>query len=224
MLSRSLKGPSCAHLFGFDPFGRDLLLSTLAACGKSSLFAGVVTLISVTVGCLLGAFLSLSRGSIQFLAKRVLEGFLAFPSLLFALALASLRGPGWGTLFISLLIGVLPSWIRLVSIQLEETLGEDYVLISQSMGASHMTVFRNHLIPTLRALIRVKAPLLFSHALMAEATLSFLGIGAPIGAETWGSLLAQGKDYLIEAPHIALASGLPLILTLLSLQKLAESW
>jgi peptide/nickel transport system permease protein len=76
----------------------------------------------------------------------------------------------------------------------------------------------HHLAPALLSLCAVKAPSLFAHALIAEASLSFIGIGAPTGQTTWGTLLAQGKDYLLEAPHITLAAGIPLILTTVSLQ------
>jgi peptide/nickel transport system permease protein len=104
-----------------------------------------------------------------------------------------------------------------------EILTEEYVLAARSLGAAPSAIARRHLLPALLPLALLKAPVVFAHALMAEATLSFIGVGAPIGRETWGLLLAQGKDYLIESPHIALASDLPLALTVFGLQMITSA-
>jgi len=222
-LPQTLGAPDFNHWFGFDAFGRDLGVTVLRASSRSLIFALMSVAISLALAIGLGSGLALIGTRAQFFFARVLDGFLAFPSLLFALALASIRGPGWDTLLIALLLGILPPFVRLVFARARELLVEDYVVAAIGMGAGKLTIIRNHLMPSLVSICRIKAPLLFAHALLAEATLSFLGIGAPMGNDTWGSLLAQSKDYLIEAPHIALVAGIPLVLTLLSLQKISES-
>ncbi|MCM2276600.1 MAG: ABC transporter permease subunit [Oligoflexia bacterium] len=218
-LPLALAKPSLAHPFGFDAFGRDLLETVLRASLLSSGFAAGSVLVSLVVAILAGAGTALAPAPARFVLLRALEALLAFPSLLFALGWAALRGPGWGTLVFSLLIGTLPSLTRLVFARTRELLAEDYVLAARSYGASTPLILRRHLAPALWSLCRVKLPNLFVYALMAEATLSFLGIGAPLGRDSWGSLLAQGKDYLFESPHIALSTGIPLVLTVLSLQN-----
>ncbi len=207
---------------GHDAFGRELAGLVLQSSASSAAFAAAATFVSCVIGISLGSGLALSPSRFQHLGLRALEFFLAFPSLLIALALAAIRGPGWDTLSIALLIGVLPSFTRLIYLRSKELLAEDYVQAAKSLGARSPRIIRKHLMPHLVRLCSIKVPQLFAGALLAEATLSFLGVGAPIGRDTWGTLLAQGKDYLLEAPHIAIGSGAPLLLTILALQLLSE--
>jgi peptide/nickel transport system permease protein len=222
-LSRSLASPSLGHWMGFDPFGKDLQLAVLRASLTSAIFASVCVLTSCVLGVLAGASIAMAPARPRFVLLRALDTLLAFPSLLLALAIAAIRGPGWGTLLASLLIGTVPPFIRLIYARSREVLSEPFIEAAESLGASPLHVLARHLLPMLRSVCAVKIPFLFAQALMAEATLSFLGVGAPIGAETWGSLLSAGKDYLFEAPHIAFAAGIPLTLTLLALQTLSEN-
>jgi peptide/nickel transport system permease protein len=223
-LERTLQGPSLGphswHPLGFDAFGRDLLIITLHASVFSAVFAAGATLAACVLGMGCGTLMAVAPAPLRYGLARALETLLAFPSLLFALAWAAVRGPGWDTLAVALLLGSVPTLARLVYVRTREIMTEDYIEAARSLGASRWRIALKHLVPGVASLCRVKLPNLFAAALMAEATLSFLGIGAPIGRNTWGSLLAQGKDYLIEAPHIAIASGLPLVLTSLSLQGL----
>lgn len=221
-LDRALLRPSPAHPFGFDAFGRDLVGTVLRASLTSALFSAGAVAFSTFAALLLGTAIGLAPPFFRLLGLRAVEALLAFPPLLFALAFAAVRGPSWTTLAFALLIGTLPGFTRLVEVRSRELLQEDYVLAARSLGASAWEIIWRHLLPSLHALTRVKIPNLFSHALLAEATLSFLGIGAPVGRDTWGSLLAQGKEYLFESPHIALGTGFPLVLTVLSLQLLTE--
>jgi peptide/nickel transport system permease protein len=221
-LPQVLVAPSLFHPLGFDAFGRDLLQASLRAAGSSAAFALGAVSLSLILG--LGSGLSLALGNNRLAAwgGALLNGLLAFPSLLLALALAAVRGPGWGTLLGSLAIGTLPAFARLILVRSRELTMEDYVLAAQAAGASPARIALKHLLPAQLSLCAIKIPNLFAQALMAEATLSFLGVGAPIGAETWGGLLAQGQDYLIEAPHLAIGVGIPLVLTVLCLQLLAQ--
>jgi ABC-type dipeptide/oligopeptide/nickel transport system permease subunit len=219
-LARSLGGSEWLHPLGFDAFGRDLLLTTLRASLVSSLLALAALAFSLTAGSAAGVAIAVAPKGARLAWLRALDGLLAFPPLLFALAWAAVRGPGWDTLSVSLALCVLPSLTRLVYVRARELLSEDYVAAAVGLGASPWHVARRHLLPGVLGLCRVKAPNLLAGALLAEATLSFLGIGAPIGRDSWGTLLAQSKDYLIEAPHLAVGAGLPLVLTVLSLQSL----
>ncbi len=221
-LSQALASPALTHPLGFDAFGRDLFQLSLHASATSALFALVATLIALTGGVLFGASGSLLPHALKQLARKSLDFLLGFPSLLFALGWAAIRGPGWSTLIFALLLGALPPVSRLLLLRCEELLQEEFVSAAQSVGASRFRILHTHLLPFLLSLCRLKAPNLFAHALIAEATLSFLGIGAPIGKDTWGSLLIQGKDYLLEAPHLVIGAGLPLLLTVLSLLIISE--
>lgn len=223
VLTRTLASPTWLHPFGFDAFGRDLLFTVLRASSASAGFAGLITLASLAIGIAAGGILSLQSERWRFAWLRGLDFFLAFPSLLFALAWAAIRGPGWDTLLGSLALGILPPFTRLMYVRSRELLSEDYLLAARSLGASPWEQARTHLFPALGSMAAIKAPGIFAQALLAEATLSFLGVGAPIGRDTWGALLAQGKDYLLEAPHLAFGVGIPLVLTVLALQSISET-
>jgi peptide/nickel transport system permease protein len=222
-LPLNLVTPSFAHPFGYDAFGRDVLQITARAGLNSMGFAAGVVAVSIVAAIFLASLIVAAPPRLKFIFLRLLEFLLAFPSLIVALSWAAIRGPGWSTLWFSLLIGTLPMLVRLIYARAQEVLVQDYIEASVSLGGSKTWVLARHVAPELFSLSLLKAPNLFAQALMAEATLSFLGLGAPIGHDTWGSLLAQGKDYLIEAPHLAVGVGIPLIFTILSLQKISES-
>jgi peptide/nickel transport system permease protein len=188
----------------------------------SAVFAAGATLVACVLGLAAGTGIAVSPSRVRFVLTRALETLLAFPSLLFALGWAAVRGPGWDTLAFSLLLGSVPGLTRLVQARAREILAEDYVEAARGLGASAGRIAAHHLAPGVAELCRVKAPALFATALLAEATLSFLGLGVPIGQDSWGSLLAQGKDYLIESPHLTVGAGIPIVLTVLGLQALAS--
>ena len=222
-LSHALQEGSATHWLGFDAFGRDLLATTLEASKLSSFIAVMTTLVCCILAFALGGFMAMASPGSRALFQRILEALLAFPSLLLALSWSAIRGPGWDTLVVSLALGILPSFSRLIFVRAREILSEDYIQAARALGAGPFRIFFIHLTPALSSLCAIKIPGLFAYALLAEATLSYLGVGAPIGHDTWGSLLAQGKDYLIEAPHLALGTGIPLVLTILSLQLITEA-
>lgn len=222
-LTRAFRAPDLAHPLGFDAFGRDLLFTLARASITSALFALIAVAATCVTGVFLGSLISLLTPAAKYWSLRALETFLAFPFLILALSFAALWGPGWDTLLLSLVIGMAPSYTRLIYARCQELLREPYIEAARSVGASRFGIMRLHFMPALLSITSVKFPNMFAEALLAEATLSFLGVGAPLGRDTWGSLLAQGRDYLIESPHIAGATGLPLVLTVLSLQIVSET-
>jgi peptide/nickel transport system permease protein len=223
-LTRCLVGPSSSHFFGFDAFGRDLFQVTARAGLNSLSFAAMVAAVSIVISVLFSGFIASAPETLKYFSLRVLDFSLAFPSILIAMGWAAIRGPGWTTLWFSLLLGSLPMLTRLLYARTQELLVQDFIEASYSMGAGKFWILSRHVLPSVFSTALIKAPMLFANILVAEATLSFLGLGAPIGKDTWGSLLAQAKDYLIEAPHLAIGIGLPLVFTILSLQRISDSF
>jgi peptide/nickel transport system permease protein len=221
-LERAYESPSLLMPLGADSFGRNLLWLVPKAALLSSGFAFFVTLFIVSFSVLLGGMSVLFSKRFRFLTERVLDFFLAFPSLLIALVLGVLLGPGPKTLSFALIFGLTPTFLRLMMLRASELIAEDYFTAARALGGRNFHLFRRHLLSGLLSLAWIKTPQLFARALLAEATLSFLGLGFSIGQESWGSLLAQGANALIEAPHIAFATGLPLVLTVLSLQQIGN--
>ena len=208
--------------FGADAFGRPLVTSILRGSIVSLGFAALSLGVSAGAAIFFGISTAFAPRLVQALFRQLLEFLIGIPGLILALALAAVNGPGWSTLLIALILGILPNTARLVQTRTRELLMEDYVLAARSLGATRTRIAIHHLGRGLLPILTAKLPSLFSHCLLAEATLSFLGVGAPLGTETWGSILAQGRDYLLEAPQIAILSGIPLILTLLAVQTLGD--
>jgi peptide/nickel transport system permease protein len=221
-LTQSLRAPSLTHIFGTDVFGRDLLQLTLNASKMSAFYALLITISTSILGLVFGGGLVLFPKRFLFYSERILDFFLAFPGILIALAIQSILGSGVTSLMIAIFAGLLPGLIRYISTKAKEVILEDYVQAGLALGSSTFGILFRHLLPALVQHLLIKLPFLFASALLLEATLSFLNLGAPPGTATWGSLLAHGKDYLIEAPRIALTVGFPLVFTLLSLQILAD--
>jgi len=209
-------------LLGADTFGRPLLTLVPRASFGSLLFGTAALALSLVVCISYGILAAFAPRWIQTLFAQFLELLIGIPGLILALAIGAIQGPGWSTLLAALILGILPGTARLVQARTRELLLEDYVTAARALGAGRMHITLKHLLRGLAPVITAKLPGLFAHCLLAEATLSFLGVGAPLGSETWGALLAQGRDYLLEAPQIAFLGGIPLVLTLLAVQTLGD--
>ncbi len=208
---------------GYDAFGRNLAALTASAGGTSIGIALLLAAVAIAVAFSLCSLIEFSsRPAIGRLLDPILLGASAFPSVLFALGWAAYRGPGWGTLSAALLFSVVPDLTRLLILRTREIKREPFLEAAIALGATPLWVSFKHVSPHLIPLVRAKLPGLLSRLILGEATLSFLGVGAPIGQDTWGMLLLQSRDYLIEAPMIAIMSGVPLALLVLTLQRVTR--
>lgn len=221
-LEDTLAPMSHQHWLGCDAFGRDLVQVATRASFESFRFAVIATLLSLSLGLFLGSMMAIAKPSVRASGLFVLDLISALPFILIALALASVLGPGYTSLLASLALATLPGVVRLSYLRSLELRSEHYFGASVAFGATRIHLFRTHLIPGLLSVITAKAPGLFAQALLAEAALSFIGVGAPIGADSLGSLIASGKSYLIEAPQILIAGAVPLALSVMILQVLSE--
>lgn len=207
---------------GRDAFGRNLLGALGEAMGRSLLFSLAATSAALFIGVSAGATLGMMRSRTRATLERVLDFFLAFPPMLLALFVQAIIGTGWRALAFSISLGLFPGVVRFVAARAKEIGLSDYVESARALGGGRIEIFWRHYRPDLVDHIRLKFPALLAQALLLEATLSFLNLGVPPGTISWGSLLAQAKDYLVEAPHIAWVVGLPLVFTLFSLQYMVD--
>lgn len=210
-------------LWGHDLFGRPLPALLALALARSLGLAFGATLATWGVAVLLGAFFPLLSARGRGVVLWLQDLLLAFPSLLLSFAVAAVRGPSTETLLLALMIGGIPSLLRFTATQAEELFARESTLAARGLGASRWHLFLTHLLPGVAVPAAAQLPNAVVHAVLAEASLSFLGIGAPIGLDTLGSLLQQGREYLIEAPHIAWSAGIPLLGTVLSLGALSDT-
>lgn len=207
---------------GRDAFGRDLIGALSEAMGRSLLFSVGATLAALIVGVSAGAVLGMLENRLHYWLERILDFFLAFPPMLLALSLQAVIGTGWRSLAFSVSFGLFPRIVRFTAARAKEIGVTDYLESARAIGGSDFGNFWRHYRPALLDHLRLKFPSLLAQALLLEATLSFLNLGVPPGTVSWGSLLVQAKDYLVEAPHIAWVVGIPLVLTLLSLQYVVD--
>jgi len=207
---------------GHDTFGRALLPLTLESSLRSVCFASLTVVFSILISLLLAGLIALIPGRASLALQSGLDFLVAFPSLIFALSMGAWIGPGAGTVFIALILGSTPSLARLLLARVRELHAQPFVHAARAVGAGTGRILFKHLLPHLLPMISVKLPSLLMHSLIAEASMSFLGLGFSAGTESWGTLLSQARDYLIEAPEISLMVGTPLLLSIWALDAISK--
>lgn len=216
-----LKEPSLAHLFGTDEFGRDIFSRAIYA-GRISL---LVSLGVVVISTLLGVFLGVAAGYFRRLdapISRLLDAMMSFPDILLAIALVAALGPSLMTVIIALGITYAPRLARIVrgsTLVLREM---PYVEAAVSLGLPTWQILLRHVLLNLASPILVQATFVFASAMLAEASLSFLGVGVSTDMPTWGTMLASGREYMNNAPWLMLFPGLAIVFSVLSLQLVGD--
>ncbi|RZA08554.1 MAG: ABC transporter permease [Proteobacteria bacterium] len=221
-LAEELRRPGPAHLLGCDANGSDIL-SVILAGARVSLEVGVsVTLASVLIGLVMGSIAGYFGGWRDALLTRVLDVVFAFPGILLAIALASVLGPSKGNLILCLTLTSWAGYARMVRGEVLALRGQEFVVAARALGLRTPRIFIFHLWPNLASPLLVTATFGLAGTVLAEASLSFLGIGVPPGTPSWGGLLSFGRDVLIEAPHVAAFPGVAIMITVLGFHLLGE--
>ena len=216
------KPPSMAHPFGTDEIGRDVL-SRMIWGAQASLLAGVVSvLIAVALGVPLGVMAGYMRGWTDAVISRVTEAMLAAPFLILAIALAAFLRPSLQNAMIAIGLSAMPIFIRLARGQTMAVMTEDYVESAHAVGLGHLALVRRYILPNIFPPILVQATLTIATAIIAEASLSFLGLGEQPPAPSWGSMLNIAKNFLEQAPWMALYPGIAIFLVVLGFNLLGD--
>ncbi|WP_371819127.1 ABC transporter permease [Roseococcus sp. SDR] len=228
-----LQGPSLAHPFGTDDLGQDLLARVLYG-GRISLAVGFAAMgVAVTVGVLVGAIAGMSKGPVDVALMWVTDLFLSLPQLplllliiyLFRDALADLVGQELGVFIMIVAVIGLFNWMqvaRLVRAQFFSLREKEFVEAARALGASRVRIVVQHILPNALGPVIVAASIDVAGAILAESTLSFLGLGFPPDTPTWGRLLFDAKDNLDFAPHWAIFPGLAIFLTVLTINFVGD--
>lgn len=218
-----LRPPSLAHPFGTDELGRDVLARVLYG-GRVSLTVGVVSVaLALLLGGLWGLVAGYFRGWLDSVLMRLVDALLAFPFLVLAIALAAILGPGLFNSILAISVVISPAVARLVRGQVLAEVGKDYVTAAEALGAPHSRILFRHILPNLWGPVIVQASLATANAILAEATLSFLGLGVQPPTPAWGSMLNAARGYLDSAPWLAVFPGLAIFLVVLSLNLLGDA-
>jgi peptide/nickel transport system permease protein len=210
------KAPSAAHWFGSDEIGRDVL-SRVVWGTRASLLAGVVSVsISLAFGVPIGLLAGYVGGWLDALISRMTDAMLACPFLILAIALAAFLGPSLTNAMIAIGVSATPIFIRLTRAQVLQVKVEDYIEAARAVGNSPLRIALRHILPNIVPPLIVQATLAIAAAVIAEAALSFLGLGQQPPAPSWGSMLNTAKNYIDNAPWMAVWPGLAIFLLVLS--------
>jgi len=216
------KAPSAAHVFGTDELGRDVL-SRVIFGARASLLAGLVSVcISLTLGVPIGLLAGYAGRWPDALISRFTDAMLATPFLILAIALAAFLGPSLTNAMIAIGISATPIFIRLTRAQVLAVKVEDYIEAARAVGNSHLRIALRHVLPNVVPPLIVQATLAIAAAVIAEASLSFLGLGQQPPAPSWGSMLNTAKNYVENAPWMAVWPGLSIFLLVLSFNLLGD--
>lgn len=211
-----LAKPSLDHLLGTDELGRDIL-SRIIWGARASIMAGVfATLLAMVVGVPIGLVAGYYRGWPDLVISRLTDVLLAFPFLILAVGLAAILGPSLLNATLAIGIGAVPAFVRIARGETLALREEDYVRAAVVNGASDLVVLGRHIVPNMTSTLLVQATVTIPAAIIAEAALSFLGLGVQPPTPSWGVMLADAQSYLSQAPRLALYPGLAIFLCSLS--------
>lgn len=222
VLSEQLAPPSAAHPLGQDANGSDIL-SRLLHGARISLVVGLsVVGLTAVVGILMGLVSGYYGGWVDTLLMRVVDILLAFPGLLLAIALVAVLGPSMRNVVIALAVLGWVSFARLVRGQVLSVREREFVLAARTSGQSDLRIMLVHILPNVLSPVIVQATFGIAGVIISESSLSFLGLGAPPGTPSWGAMLSQGKQVLLDAPHVSIFPGLAIMLVVLAFNFLGD--
>ena len=223
-LATRLEAPSRAHWFGTDELGRDILSRVIYGARISMLVGVSVVAASLLLGLILGSIAGYYGGGIdRFFNVVVINAFLSFPGILLAIAFVAFLGPGIFNLILALSIGGWVGYARLVRAQILSVREREFVEAARALGASDWRVITRHILPNIIQPVIVQAAIGMAGAVLAEATMSFLGLGVPPPTASWGSMLNDGRSHLFDAPHLVLFPAAAVMLAVLSFNFIGDA-
>jgi peptide/nickel transport system permease protein len=221
-LSRRLERPSVSHPFGLDELGRDILSRLLSGARISLLVGLTVVSVSSVVGMLLGSIAGYFGGVVDDVISRAVDVLMAFPGILLAIALVAVLGPSLTNVVIALSVIGWVGYARLVRSQALRAREFEFVQAARALGAGSPRIVLGHILPTALPAVVVQATLGMAGAIIAEASLSFLGLGVQPPTPSWGTMLDAGRSHLFDAPHLTIFPGLAIASLVLGFNFLGD--
>jgi peptide/nickel transport system permease protein len=223
-LPARLEIPSHAHWFGTDELGRDIFSRIIYGARISMLVGTSVVIASLALGLIIGSVAGYYGGVIdRFVNVVVMNAFLSFPGILLAIAFVAFRGPGIFNLVLALSLGGWVGYARLVRGQVLAAREREFVEAARALGASDLRIVVRHILPNIIQPVVVQAAIGMAGAILAEATMSFLGLGVPPPTASWGAMLNDGRAHLFDAPHLVLFPALAVMLAVLSFNFIGDA-
>jgi peptide/nickel transport system permease protein len=223
-LPNRLASPSTSHWCGTDELGRDILSRLIYGSRISMLVGSCVVAVSLFLGLIVGSAAGYYGGRLdRFVNIVVMNAFLSFPGILLAIAFVAFRGPGIFNLVLALSLGGWVGYARLVRAQVLSAREREYVEAARALGASDLRIITRHILPNIIQPIVVQSAIGMAGAILAEATMSFLGLGVPPPTASWGAMLNDGRAHLFDAPHLVLFPALAVMLAVLSFNFIGDA-
>jgi peptide/nickel transport system permease protein len=223
-LNLRMAAPAHGHLFGTDELGRDILSRTLFGARISLTVALSVVALSLAVGLVAGSLAGFYGGAADIVINvYVTNAFLALPGILLAIAFVAFLGPGLVNLILALSISGWVNYARLVRAQVMAVREREFVEAARALGASDLRILARHILPNILQPLIVQAAVGMAGAVLAEATLSFLGLGIPAPAASWGSMLNDARAHLFDSPHMVVFPALAVMLAVLSFNFIGDA-
>jgi peptide/nickel transport system permease protein len=220
-----LESPSRAHWMGTDELGRDILSRILYGARISLLVSVCVVSGCGLIGLAMGMLAGYAGGWFdRFINLLLINAFLSFPGILLAIAFAAFLGPGIGKVILALVITGWAGYARLARAQVLKVKELEFVLAARSLGASHLRLMVRHLLPNILQPILIQATIGMAGAILAESTLSFLGLGVLAPIPSWGAMLNDARGHLFDAPHMVVFPALAVMTAVLSFNLLGDAW
>src|SRR5712671_9614 len=219
-----LQPPGAHHWLGTDELGRDILSRVIYGARISMLVGGSVVAGSLLLGLIFGCIAGYYGGwADKFFSVVLMNAFLSFPGILLAIAFVAFLGPGIFNLILALCIGGWVGYARLVRAQVLAVKEKEFVEAARALGASDWRIVTRHILPNIIQPVIVQAAIGMAGAVLAEATMSFLGLGVPPPTASWGSMLNDGRAHLFDAPHLVLFPALAVMLAVLSFNFIGDA-
>jgi peptide/nickel transport system permease protein len=223
-LPTRLSAPSRLHWFGTDELGRDILSRVIYGARISMLVGSCVVATSLALGLIIGSIAGYYGGAIdRFVNVVLMNAFLSFPGILLAIAFVAFRGPGIFNLVLALSLGGWVGYARLVRGQVLAAREREFIEAARALGASDLRIIVRHILPNIIQPVIVQAAIGMAGAILAEATMSFLGLGVPPPTASWGAMLNDGRGHLFDAPHLVLFPALAVMLAVLSFNFIGDA-
>jgi peptide/nickel transport system permease protein len=223
-LPNRLASPSASHWCGTDELGRDILSRLIYGSRISMLVGSCVVAVSLFLGLIIGSAAGYYGGRLdRFVNIVVMNAFLSFPGILLAIAFVAFRGPGIFNLVLALALGGWVGYARLVRAQVLAAREREYVEAARALGANDLRIITRHILPNIIQPIVVQSAIGMAGAILAEATMSFLGLGVPPPTSSWGAMLNDGRAHLFDAPHLVLFPALAVMFAVLSFNFIGDA-
>jgi len=221
-VGNALLQPSRHHLLGTDAVGRDILSRIIFGSRTSLLIGLTVVAISTLIGTILGVLAGYYGGWIQTVIMRLIDAYMAFPMIILALMVSSLLGGGIKNVVIALSVAMMPGYARLMCGQTMHIKENDYIMAERSLGAGNFNIMFRHIVPNCLSPLIVMVTMMLGSVILAEAGLSFLGVGITPPTAAWGSMVNEGRPYLTTSPFLAFSPGIAIMLVVFAFNMVGD--